>query len=81
MAVQEAFLLGAAKAVGADVFITADYKYHQFFDADGTISILDVGHFESGEFTIDLIADRLSEKFPKFAILKTEVNTNPIQYY
>jgi hypothetical protein len=75
------FLLGAAKAVGADVFITADYKYHQFFDADGTISILDVGHFESEQFTIDLIADRLSEKFPKFAVLKTEVNTNPIQYY
>ena len=75
------FLLGAAKASGADVFITSDYKYHQFFDADGGIAILDVGHFESEQFTIDLIADRLSEKFPKFAVLKTEVNTNPIQYY
>lgn len=75
------FLLGAAKGSGADVFITADYKYHQFFDADGGIAILDVGHFESEQFTIDLIADRLSEKFPKFAVLKTEVNTNPIQYY
>ena len=75
------FLLGAAKGSGADVFITADYKYHQFFDADGSLSIFDVGHFESEQFTIDLIADRLSEKFPKFAVLKTEVNTNPIQYY
>ena len=75
------FLLGAAKGSRADVFITADYKYHQFFDADGHISIFDVGHFESEQFTIDLIADRLSEKFPKFAVLKTEVNTNPIQYY
>ncbi|HCP41155.1 MAG TPA: Nif3-like dinuclear metal center hexameric protein [Cryomorphaceae bacterium] len=75
------FLLGAAKGSGSDVFITADYKYHQFFDADGGISIFDVGHFESEQFTIDLIADRLSEKFPRFAVLKTEVNTNPIQYY
>jgi dinuclear metal center YbgI/SA1388 family protein len=75
------FLLGAAMVLGADVFITADYKYHQFFDADGKISILDVGHFESEQFTIDLIADFIEKNFPKFAVLKTEVNTNPIQYY
>ncbi len=75
------FLLGAAMASGADVFITADYKYHQFLDADGKISILDVGHFESEQFTIDLIADFIEKNFPKFAVLKTEVNTNPIQYY
>lgn len=75
------FLLGAAMASGADVFITADYKYHQFFDADRKISILDVGHFESEQFTIDLIADFIEKNFPKFAVLKTEVNTNPIQYY
>tara|TARA_B100000925_G_scaffold208812_1_gene159057 strand:- start:7126 stop:8217 length:1092 start_codon:yes stop_codon:yes gene_type:complete len=75
------FLLGAAMASGADVFITADFKYHQFFDADGKISILDVGHFESEQFTIDLIADFIEKNFPKFAVLKTEVNTNPIQYY
>ena len=75
------FLLGAAKSSGADVFITADYKYHQFFDAENHISIFDVGHFESEQFTIDLIAEGLSKKFPKFAVLKTEVNTNPIQYY
>lgn len=75
------FLLGAAKASGADVFLTADYKYHQFFDADGGIAILDVGHFESEQFTIDLIAEFIEKKFPKFAVLKTAVNTNPIQYY
>jgi dinuclear metal center YbgI/SA1388 family protein len=75
------FLLGAAKAVKADVFLTADYKYHQFFDADGTIAILDVGHFESEQFTIGLIAEFIEKKFPKFAVLTTEVNTNPIQYY
>jgi len=75
------FLLGAAMSAGADVFITADYKYHQFFDAEGKISILDVGHFESEQFTINLIADFIEKNFPKFAVLKTEVNTNPIQYY
>lgn len=75
------FLLGAAQGSGAQVFITADYKYHQFFDAENSISILDIGHFESEQFTIDLIAEMLSKKFPKFAVLKTEVNTNPIQYY
>ena len=75
------FLLGAAKAAKADVFITADYKYHQFFDADDAITILDVGHFESEQFTIGLIAEFIEKKFPKFAVLTTEVNTNPIQYY
>lgn len=75
------FLLGAAKAAGADVFLTADFKYHQFFDALDQVPILDVGHFESEQFTIDLLADFIGEKFPKFAVLKTGVNTNPIQYF
>ncbi|MEY2963341.1 MAG: hypothetical protein RL754_602 [Bacteroidota bacterium] len=75
------FLLGAAKGSNADVFITADYKYHQFFDAEKDLAIFDVGHFESEQFTIGLIADFIGKKFPKFAVLKTEVNTNPIQYY
>jgi dinuclear metal center YbgI/SA1388 family protein len=75
------FLLSAAKAVKADVLITGDFKYHQFFDAENQIAILDIGHFESERFTIDLIGDHIEKKFPKFAVLKTEVNTNPIQYY
>ena len=75
------FLLSAAKAAGADVFITADFKYHQFFDAEDAVPSLDVGHFESEQFTIDLLADFIGEKFPKFAVLKTGVNTNPIQYF
>ena len=74
------FLLDKAVSAGADVFITGDFKYHQFFDADGKIVIADVGHFESEQFTIDLLADYLMEKFPTFAVLKTEVNTNPIGY-
>jgi dinuclear metal center YbgI/SA1388 family protein len=74
------FLLNDAIAAGADVFITGDFKYHQFFDADKKLVIADVGHFESEQFTIDLLADYLMEKFPTFAVLKTEVNTNPIAY-
>lgn len=74
------FLLNRAIGSGADVFITGDFKYHQFFDADGRIVIADVGHFESEQFTIELLAEYLMEKFPTFAVLKTEVNTNPIAY-
>ncbi len=75
------FLLGAAKAQKADVFLTADYKYHQFFDADNDIVICDVGHFESEQYTIDLIVDFIREKFPTFAVRSTDVNTTPINYF
>lgn len=74
------FLLGAALASSAQVFITSDFKYHQYFDAEGRITVFDVGHFESEQFTIQLIADFIEKKFPKFAVLKTKVKTNPIQY-
>ena len=75
------FLLPQAKASGADVFITGDFKYHQFFDAEDQISILDIGHFESEQFTIDLLGAQLREKFPNFALHLTEINTNPVNYY
>lgn len=74
------FLLDNAIAQQADIFITADFKYHQFFDADNKIIIADVGHFESEQFTIDLIFDILTKKIPTFAIRKTSINTNPINY-
>jgi putative NIF3 family GTP cyclohydrolase 1 type 2 len=74
------FLLPEAIAQGADVFVTADFKYHQFFDADNQIVIADVGHFESEQTTIQLIADWINEKFPKFAVHLTEMNTNPVNY-
>lgn len=74
------FLLKKAKAAKADVFITADFKYHEFFDAENEITILDIGHYESERFTIDLIHDWLREKFSTFALLKTGVNTNPVNY-
>ena len=74
------FLLNDAIRAKADVFITADYKYHQFFDADGSLVIADIGHFESEQFTIDLFGQILREKFPNFALHFTEINTNPVNY-
>jgi hypothetical protein len=75
------FLTNTAKAAGADVYVTADVKYHEFFDADGQLLLADIGHFESEQFTIDLLFELLSNKFPNFALLKTGVNTNPVQYF
>lgn len=74
------FLLGNARSAGADLFLSSDFKYHQFFDAENEIVIADIGHFENEQFTKDLIARRITEKFPNFAVLLTETNTNPINY-
>lgn len=73
-------LLPHAIAQGADVFITADVKYHQFFDADKHLVLADIGHFESEQFTIELIKDLLTEKISNFAAVLTSVNTNPVNY-
>lgn len=75
------FLLKEAIAAGADIFITADFKYHEFFDADEKIIIADIGHFESEQFVANLLVDIIQEKFPNFAIRLTEHNTNPINYF
>ena len=75
------FLLRKAMAVRADVLVTADFKYHEFFDADGQILIADVGHFESEAGTIILLADLVRQQFPDVRIQPTEVVTNPVQYY
>jgi dinuclear metal center YbgI/SA1388 family protein len=75
------FLLSHAIRQGADFFITADYKYHEFFDADGRIVIADIGHFESEQFTIDLIYQLIKNKFRNFAVRCTEEVTNPVKYY
>ena len=74
------FLLKNAIAANAEVFITADFKYHEFFDAYGKIIIADIGHFESEQFTQHLLLDIITKKFPNFAIRLTENNTNPIKY-
>jgi putative NIF3 family GTP cyclohydrolase 1 type 2 len=75
------FLVPKALGAGADIYVTADMKYHEFFDANGRMVIADIGHFESEQFTIDLLAEILEQKFPNFAVLKTKVLTNPVQYF
>lgn len=75
------FLLGRAKQAGAQVFVTADYKYHEFFDADGDLMICDIGHYESEQFTTELLAELLIKKFSTFAVLCTGLITNPVRYY
>jgi hypothetical protein len=74
------FLLPDAIAAGADVFVTADFRYHQFFDADNRIVIADIGHFESEQFTIELLGDWFKRKFPTFASHLTAIETNPVFY-
>jgi dinuclear metal center YbgI/SA1388 family protein len=75
------FLISIALSKNADAFVTADLKYHEFFDANGRALIADIGHYESEQFTIDLLQDVLLQKFPTFAVLKTEVKTNPVYYF
>jgi len=75
------FLISKALNSGADFYITADVKYHEFFDANGRMVIADIGHFESEQFTINLLQEVLEKKFPTFAVLKTGVNTNPVRYF
>jgi dinuclear metal center YbgI/SA1388 family protein len=74
------FLLPDAIGSKADVYITSDIKYHEFFDAEGQIVLADVGHYESEQFTRELLFRHLSEKFPTFAFLLSKVNTNPVNY-
>ncbi|MBI3137337.1 MAG: Nif3-like dinuclear metal center hexameric protein [Sphingobacteriales bacterium] len=75
------FLISKALAAGADAYITADMKYHEFFDANSQLLIADPGHFETEQFTIPLLQEVLAKKFPTFAVLKTEVETNPVRYF
>jgi dinuclear metal center YbgI/SA1388 family protein len=75
------FLLGNVIASGADVYVSADFKYHEFFDAEGRLLIADIGHYESEQFTMHLLHDFLTENFHTFAVRLTEVNTNPLNYF
>lgn len=74
------FLLPDAIAQQADVFVSADFKYHEFFDAEGKIVIADIGHFESEQFTIELLYEIISKKFSNFALHCTDRITNPVNY-
>ena len=75
------FLLQKAIAAGADMFVSADFKYHQFDEADGRIVIADIGHYESEQFTKEVFFELLTKKFPNFAVRLSNVSTNPVKYY
>jgi dinuclear metal center YbgI/SA1388 family protein len=74
-------LLGDAIASGADAYLTADLKYHNYFDADNRILLIDIGHYESEKFSTEILKDLIIKKFPKFAVRFSETNTNPINYF
>lgn len=74
------FLLPDALSAGADVFLTSDVKYHEFFDAEGRIVLMDAGHFETEQFTSEGIVKNLSAQFPNIAVLLSETRTNPVNY-
>lgn len=75
------FLINTALAANTDAYITSDIKYHEFFDANDRMLIADIGHWESEQFTIDLLYEVLQVKFTNFAVLKTEIQTNPVYYF
>lgn len=74
------FLLRDAIANQADIFISADFKYHQFFDAEGKIVIADIGHYETEQFTVEIFDVLLKKKNVTFAVLLSTLDTNPIKY-
>ena len=74
------FLIGDALAAGADLFLTADIKYHDFFIPEKRMIFADIGHYESEQFTKELIFTLLKKKFPTFALLISETLTNPVNY-
>lgn len=74
------FAISNAKKAGADAYVSADFKYHEFFKAENSILLADIGHYESEQFTKNLLVDYLTKKFSNFAIILSEISTNPIHY-
>ncbi len=74
------FAISNAKKAGADAYISADFKYHEFFKAENSILLADIGHYESEQFTKNLLVDYLTKKFSNFAVILSEKSTNPIYY-
>ncbi len=75
------FAIDIAKQSGADVFVTADLKYHDFYKAENNILLADIGHYESEQFTKELLISFLNKKISTFAIILSQIDTNPITYY
>ena len=74
------FLLKNAMAKGADIFVSGDFKYHQFFDAENRILVADLGHYETEQFTKEIFYSLITKKLPKLAVHLSEINSNPINY-
>ena len=74
------FLLPNAIEQGADVFLTGEMRYHDYFGHEGDLLIAEMGHYESEQYTVDLLAEVLNSRFPELKIVKTSLNTNPINY-
>ena len=75
------FAIQAAKANGAEAFVTSDLKYHDFFTAENNILLADIGHYESEQFTKNLLVAYLTKKITNFAIILSQINTNPVKYF
>ena len=76
-----AFLTQKALEMGVDAFVTSDLKYHDYFDANDALLLVDIGHFESEQYTVELLVELLQPKFPTFAVLKSDTKTNPVGYF
>jgi dinuclear metal center YbgI/SA1388 family protein len=75
------FLIKKAANAKADIYITGDIKYHEFFDANNQLVVADIGHWESEQFTVELLMEVLQQNFPTFAVLKSSVRANPVEYF
>jgi hypothetical protein len=75
------FAISNAIAQGADVYVTADLKYHDFYTAENKILLADIGHYESEQYTKELLHTFLTNKFTNFAVVLSQINTNPISYF
>ena len=75
-----AFLLPEAISYGADVFITGEAKYNDFYNVENRILLATIGHYESEVCTKDIFYDLLTKKFPTFAVHFSNVNSNPVKY-
>ncbi len=74
------FAIAHAKRAGVDAYVTADLKYHDFYQAEGQLILADIGHYESEQYTKNLLFEYLTKKIPNFAFILSAENTNPIKY-
>ncbi|QZK89723.1 Nif3-like dinuclear metal center hexameric protein [Flavobacterium sp. CHNK8] len=74
------FAISNAIQAGADAYLTADLKYHQFYEAENKLLLADIGHFESERYTKNYIVEYLRKKILNFAVILSEENSNPVKY-